>query len=58
MISVNNIEAKGTKPEVWDCCERNFSSKNDFELEAPADFEESHLYWSQKQIKQSQKCLR
>ena len=32
------------KPEVWGCCEINFSTIVDFELVWTLDFEESHLY--------------
>ena len=38
-------------PEVWDCCEINFSSNIDFELAGALDLDESLPYYlSKKQL--------
>lgn len=44
-VKTNREIRLNERPEFWDCCERNFSSKVDFEFEPVLDFEESHLYW-------------
>jgi len=42
----NTLEHKDNNwPEVWDCCERNFSSNVDFTLAVALDLDDSHLYY-------------